>query len=96
MNVRMIQTYMRGLPDGITIRRFLAGQKYDLPETEATLLMRIGVAIEDKDLGQAPETKAAPAAPSATPSRGKKKKKGKTHWVTDAEYPFQTLEEERT
>jgi len=56
MNVRMLTHYSRGA-DGINVVHYNSGQKYDLPESEALLFIQIGVAIEDKDMGRAPETK---------------------------------------
>ena len=56
MKVRMLTHYSRAA-DGINVIRYLGGEKYDLPEAEARLFIEIGVAIEDKDMGAAPETK---------------------------------------
>ena len=56
MNVRMLTHYSRAA-DGLHVTRYISGQKYDLPESEARLFIEIGVAIEDKDMGRAPEVK---------------------------------------
>ena len=58
MNVRMLTHYSRAVDaNGLNVIRYVAGQKYDLPESEARLFIEIGVAMEDKDMGRAPETK---------------------------------------
>jgi len=59
MKVRMLTRYQTCF-DGILVETFLPGQKYDLPEERARRLLDVGVAIEDKDMGQAPEIKDAP------------------------------------
>jgi hypothetical protein len=56
MKVRMLTHYMRAA-DHINVIRYLGGEKYDLPDEEARLFIAIGVAVEDKDMGGAPETK---------------------------------------
>jgi len=58
MNVRMLTHYSRAA-DGLNVTRYILGQKYDLPESEARLVIEIGVAMEDKDMGRAPEAKEA-------------------------------------
>lgn len=58
MKVRMLTHYRRAA-DGIHVIFYNGGQKYDLPDAEAELFIRIGVAVEDKDMVTAPETKLA-------------------------------------
>ncbi len=60
MKVRMLARYQTSF-DGILVETFNAGEKYDLPEPRAQRLLSVGVAIEDKDMGQAPEIKVVPS-----------------------------------
>ncbi len=59
MRIRMLRPY-RSAPDGIHVQDFEAGKKYDIPENLAMGFISQGLACEDKDMGGAPETKAAP------------------------------------
>ena len=84
MRIRMYTWYSRAA-DGINVVRYEQGQKYDLPENEARLLISIGVACEDKDLGHAPEVKAAIlTAPSETTPEPKGRKRKKGLWVKES------------
>ena len=49
MIVRMLST-RRGSPDGIEIREYGTGQKYDLPTRLAEIFLSQGWAEEDKEL----------------------------------------------
>ena len=57
MKVRMLST-RRGSPDGIEIREYEAGRKYDLSPSLAEIFLGAGWAEEDKELAP-PETKDA-------------------------------------
>lgn len=78
MNVRMLST-RRGSPDGIEIREYEAGRKYDLSPSLAGIFLGAGWAEEDKE--SAPEetkdaemskaeAKAAKAAARAAARKG--------------------------
>jgi len=47
MKIRMLIT-KKGSPDGIQVIEYQAGQKYDLPQELADVLLREGWAEEDK------------------------------------------------
>ncbi len=47
MKIRMLVT-KKGSPDGIQVIEYQAGQKYDLPQELADVLLREGWAEEDK------------------------------------------------
>jgi len=55
MKVRMLST-RRGSPDGIEIREYEAGRKYDLSPSLAEIFLGAGWAEEDKESAP-PETK---------------------------------------
>ncbi len=59
VKVRMLHTKVAS-PNGIDIIPYLAGKKYDIPDQLAQMFIDHRWAEEDKDLMQAPETKAAP------------------------------------
>ena len=58
MKVRMLSSGI-GSPDGINVICYKPGEKYDLPEPLANMFIGMGKAEEDKDMGGAPEVKAA-------------------------------------
>lgn len=47
-----------GSPDGINVILYKPGEKYDIPDPLARTFIAMGKAIEDKDMGGPPETKA--------------------------------------
>ena len=49
MKIRMLTHYRRAA-DGINVRYYDGGKKYDLPDAEAELFIKIGVAVEDKEM----------------------------------------------
>ena len=49
MKVRMVKT-VNGSPDGIEVRQYAAGAKYDVPAGLATVFLAQGWAEEDKEL----------------------------------------------
>ena len=59
MIVRMLTTKL-GSPDGLEVREYEAGRKYDIPERLAANFLGQGAAEEDKELVL--ETKAEPQA----------------------------------
>jgi hypothetical protein len=69
MKVRMLTTKL-GSPNGLEVREYEAGQKYDMPESLAEIFLSQGWAEEDKEL--VPEIKAE--APPATTGRKKWKR----------------------
>lgn len=75
MKVRMLALGL-GSPDGIQVITYKAGEKYDMPTPLANMFIGMGKAIEDKDMGGAPEIKEDSPAP-IPPAPWKKKNKGK-------------------
>lgn len=49
MKIRMLRT-LKGSPDGIEVREYEAGRKYDIPESLAANFLGQGAAEEDKEL----------------------------------------------
>ena len=70
MKIRMLTT-KRGSPDGLEVREYEAGHKYDLPAELASVFLAQGWAEEDKELVL--ETKEEPQA--ELPSRVKKRRR---------------------
>jgi len=49
MKIRMLRT-LKGSPDGLEVREYEAGRKYDVPERLAGNFLGQGAAEEDKEL----------------------------------------------
>lgn len=62
MKVRMLTT-KRGSPDGLEIREYEAGQKYDLPDRLAGIFLSQDWAEEDKELVLEIKAEPQPGAP---------------------------------
>lgn len=56
MRIRMTHT-TNGSPDGLVVRRYEAGEAYTLPARLARNFLEQGVAIQDKAIDRAPNTK---------------------------------------
>ena len=70
MKVRMLIT-KRGSPDGLEVREYEAGKKYDLPERLAGIFLSQGWAEEDKELVL--ETKAEPQGEAPAEKRKRRR-----------------------
>ena len=68
MKVRMLTT-KQGSPNGLEIRDYEAGQKYDLPARLAEIFLSQGWAEEDKELVLEVKTEAPAEAPQRTKKR---------------------------
>lgn len=73
MKIRMLRT-LKGSPDGLEVREYEAGRKYDVPERLAGNFLGQGAAEEDKELVL--ETKSKPQG-GVPADQGIKKGKGK-------------------
>lgn len=73
MKIRMLTT-KRGSPDGLEIREYEAGKKYDLPERLAGNFLGQGAAEEDKELVLEVKEAAGPALADGENKPRRKKK----------------------
>ncbi len=80
----------RAAPDGLTVRRYEAGQSYDLPADLARVFIAEGwgrameAAPANKAFARAPETKTPPNPPRGKRRRRRKKRGGQERAENDA------------